>query len=503
MKLRHIVGGAIAITAAISVLGAALGPSWRPRELVSDIEPATPDTRIDSKKSVPLGTYDFTTELHHVDLGDATVTALVRTPVGVDGDQRAVVFMHGAGTKDREGFVEQAEALASAGVVTVVPDKRMDTYTTAHRDYHQMGVDYGRSVTLAAGLPGVTSVGIYAESEGAYSAPSLANEHADVDFVILVSPPVVPARQQATFATDSYLRNVGVPNALFRTIPRALGAEIPFGWMRYADFDPQPDQRQMTQPTLLAFGTGDESMPLVQGTQQIRDDLAAAGNHALTVRFYADANHGIKLGPRDDLVLADDFAQGLADWIHGLDESAMTEPHIAGANPHQTYVADPLPQTRWFLSGNAMLWTHGAAIALLAGGGTAAGVQWIVRKNRRRAGDISTMPRDVALLLGGTAVATVAAWGIFGVYLQRVADLAFNYGTDPAWTYGVYAGQQTVAVGAAGLLAAALSVGHVKRSEITGSNRLVFVTTAGGAFALLVLAAYWGGFPDITGGRGL
>lgn len=486
------------------MLGAIIGPAWRPRELVSNVEPATPETGIDSEDSVPIGTYEFTTEVHDVDLGDTTITALVRTPVGVEGDLRAVVFMHGAGTKDRDGFVEQAELLASAGIVTVVPDKRMDTYSTAHRDYYQMGVDYGRSVTLAAALPGVTTVGIYAESEGAFSAPMLANEHPDVEFVVLVSPPVVPARQQATFATDNYLRNVGVPSALYRTIPRIFGATIPFGWLEYADFDVTPHQQRMVQPTLLAYGTDDESMPLVQGTEQLRDDLAVAGNHHLTVRYYAGANHGIKLGPRDDLVLAPDFAQGLADWIRGYDSMELAAADIAGAQPHQTYRADPLPHVRWFLSGNALVGTHIAAVGLLAVGAAAGGVQWLVRRNRRRAGFApESMPRDVAIRLAGAGLVTVATWGVFGVYMKRVADLAFGYGTDPTWTYGVYAGQHVVAVGAAGLLAAALAQGHIKRAEITGSNRVVFVTTASGAFALLVLAAYWGGFPDITGGLGI
>ncbi|SNU01407.1 hypothetical protein SAMN06298212_11069 [Ruaniaceae bacterium KH17] len=497
-------GGAIAVTAAISVLGAVIGPAWRPRELVSDVVPASPDTSVHSKDSVRVGTYEFTTETVDVDFDGFALPAIVRAPVGVDEDLRAVVFMHGAGTHAGDAFKEQAEALASAGIVTIVPAKRMDNYSTAHRDYVQMARDYGRSVTLAAGLPGVTKVGIYAESEGAYSAPVLANENPDVDFVVLVSPPVVPAREQSTFATDNYLRNVGVPNALFRTIPRALGVTIPFGWMQYADFDPAPYQQQMTQPTFLAFGTGDASMPLVQGTEQLRDDLAVAGNHHLTARFYADANHGIKVGPHRHEVLSEDFAQGLADWIRGYDQMELATSDIAGATPEQTYRADPLPPVRWFLSGNALIGTHAGAVGLLAVGAGAAGVRWLVLKKRRRNGmAVAGMPRDVAGYLAGAGVVTIAAWAGFAVYLTRVADLAFNYETDPAWTYGVYAGQQVVALGAATLLGAALVQGHIKRSEITGANRAIFVTTAAGTGALLVLAAYWGGFPDITGGAGI
>ncbi len=505
MKLRYFVAGAIALTATISVLGAVIGPAWRPREIVNDIVPTAPETDVHTANPVPVGTYEIREQVVDVDLGGVTVRALVRSPKGLEEDLSAVVFMHGAGTHDLTGFADQAAALTSAGIVTVVPDKGMANYTTAHRDYQALAVDYGRSVTMAAGLPGVTSVGIYAESEGAYSAPILATTHEAVDFVVLISPPVVPARQQAAFATDNYLRNVGVPSALLRTIPRALGVEMPFGTLRYADFDPQPYQQEMTQPTFLAFGTGDQSMPLVQATEQLRDDLAAAGNDALTVRFYADANHGMKLGVHEDQVLDEGFAQGLSDWIRGLDSSAREEPRIAGAQPHQTYAADPLPHVRWFLSGNALVVTHGAALVLFASGATAAGVQWLVGRNRRRAGMavVAPMPRDTAWLLGGAGVLTLAAWGAFGIYIQRVAYLAFNYLRDPAWTYGAYTVQQIVAFAAAAVLAAALISGHLNRDQIAGARRAVFGTTAGGTLALLVLLAYWGGFPDITGGAGI
>ena len=113
------------------------------------------------------------------------------------------------------------------------------------------------------------------------------------------------------------------------------------------------------------------------------------------------------------------------------------------------------------------------------------------------------MPRDTAWLLGGAGVLTLAAWGAFGIYIQRVAYLAFNYLRDPAWTYGAYTVQQIVAFAAAAVLAAALISGHLNRDQIAGARRAVFGTTAGGTLALLVLLAYWGGFPDITGGAGI
>ena len=39
----------------------------------------------------------------------------------------------------------------ASGVVTMVPDKRLDTYTARHRDYVAMAADYARSVEVLRG----------------------------------------------------------------------------------------------------------------------------------------------------------------------------------------------------------------------------------------------------------------------------------------------------------------------------------------------------------------
>ena len=86
------------------------------------------------------------------------------------------------------------------------------------------------------------------------------------------------AGQQAAFAVDQYLRNTGVPDQVFRAIPRAVGMQLPGGGFEYVDFDVAPYQRQMTQPVLAVYGTADQSMPIIQGAEQLIRDIAIAGN---------------------------------------------------------------------------------------------------------------------------------------------------------------------------------------------------------------------------------
>src|SRR5665648_1210221 len=190
------------------------GPGWDPVPLTETIAVATPDTTIGAIEGTdPVGTYEVATSV---------VT----------------------------------EALASAGIVAMVPNKRLDTYTTRVRSYVGMANDYLRSVELLRGLPGVDpdKGGVYGESEGAWIVPVMAADNPSVAFTGLVAAPVVPPRQQAAFAVVSYLRNTGVPVEVLRSVPRLVGMEFPGGGFDYMDFDAEAFQQRMRQPLLVVYG---------------------------------------------------------------------------------------------------------------------------------------------------------------------------------------------------------------------------------------------------------
>lgn len=499
MRLRHL-GLGLALTVVISAVGAIAGPVWKPRVVDSGLTSETPDTAIGSDAvTTPVGTFGISSELHEVDLAPGvTVTVQVRRPVGAAGARPAVVFLHGAGTATHEGFPLQAEQLASAGVVTVVPDKRMDTYTTARRSYEGMAADYQRTVDLARRLPGIDpgQVGLYAESEGAYIAPIMAAEDPATAFVVLVAAPIVTPREQGAFATDSYLRNVRVPSALYRVIPRALGAELPLGGIDYVDFDPQPFHQRMTQPTLLVHGTGDAAMPIVEGAEQLIADLAVAGNDQWTIRFYEGANHGIKIGD----ALAPGFADDLARWIQGLPATATAEPRIAGDQPFQRHGADPVPAPHWFASGNNIVAGFAVPLGLLVVGPVSYAVVAVVRRVRGQGGLPRTMSPEVARWLGASALAATGTWVVFAAYIRQVADYAFNYRSNPVFTYGAFATEWALALGSALLLAgAALRAWDQRGAGLSAPAAITTGGTLAGTLGLLVVAAYWSGFPDLFG----
>lgn len=481
----------------LAVLGAVMGPQWDPVPLTDPLEVQSSSTAIGGAPEPAR--YEVRTTVVSVQLDGAVVQAQISEPVGAPGGRPGVVFVHGAGTgKFSTAFEEQAYALAESGVVAMVPDKRLDTYTARHRDYVAMAADYARSVEVLRGWADVDPgrVGLYGESEGAWIAPVMAAQDPSLAFVALVSAPVVPPRQQAAFATDSYLRNTGVPSGVFRAIPRAVGMSLPGGGFEYADFDVAPYQRQMRQPVLVVYGTGDASMPLVQGAEQIIRDTAIAGSADYTVRYYEGASHGIRV----DGVVVEEFLRDLTDWVRGLPETSGASPRIAGVQPVQAYWAAPVPTPRWLGDGDVVLATVAGGVALLAVGPfTHLGT--VLTRTVRRRRDLPERPDGLGAGVRGRAdalrllvVATVAAlvW-----YLVAVARLALGYERNAWVVQGGWIGVRLL--GIAAVVAGVALLDRARRLREHGdrvtTGRVAVVelwTSVVGAAVILVVLAYWG-----------
>nr|WP_139224419.1 prolyl oligopeptidase family serine peptidase [Cellulomonas marina] len=497
------VGGTAVALVVLAVVGSLLGPQWAPTPLTDPLEVAATGTTVTG--APPTAGYATTQRVVDVVLDGATVRAQVTAPVGAGDDLPGVVFVHGAGTgRFVQAFRAQAEAMARAGVVAMVPDKRLDTYTLRHRDYEAMAADYARSVAVLRDQPEVdpARVGVYGESEGAWIAPVMAARDPGLAFVALVSAPVVPPLQQAAFAADSYLRNTGVPQQVFRAIPRAVGLSLPGGGFEYARFDVTPFQRRTTQPLFVAYGTGDASMPLVQGAQRIIADAAVAGNVDVTVRYYAGASHGLRVHGE----VSADFLRDLTGWVAGLPATAGSAPRIAGAQPVQTYLAGPVPQPRWLRDGTVVLGTVAAGAVLLLLAPAAVGVDRALDPwRRRRAARHGTAPvlrrfaagiRDPLLVLALATVLTVAAlvW-----YLTSVAQLALDYERNALVVQGGWVLVRVV--GLVAVVAGVLLVRRVRALRRAGQRAAPGAVRAGAlslvvvaAAVLLVVLAYWGVF---------
>lgn len=502
------VGAVVVSVLGLSLVGTLAGPRWAPVPAEDSMRPTTSRTAIGGAVTTPpVGTYEVEQTSIEVPQPDgSTLPALLRAPVDAPQPAAGVVFLHGAGTHTQAGFAEQATALASAGAYTLVPDKPTSGYTLTERDYLAMAQAYQRAVDVLRTVPGVDPdrVGLYAESEGDYPGVVIAGTDSRLAFLVLASAPVLPMRQLATFATGSYLHNVGVPRPLLTGAARLLGARVlPGGAFGYADFDPLRYEERITAPVLMLYGTADASMPLVQGPQTVREAMAQAGNTQLTVRYYEGANHGLKLGHSTSGALAPGVAEDLSRWVIGLPATASAAPAVAGAQPVQDFMARSPGPTRWYASGDLMLAVPLVGVLLVL----AAGLVWLVGQAPRAVGGRGLhLPDPLGRWTGGVVLGTVAAWVLYGAYVGGVAKLAVSYSSNRWWSYGGWYVAQLTA-----MVTVVIAVKLVQRIWLmrgqtrlgrdpggrwmTASAASVLGCALAGCAVLMVDLAYWGLFP--------
>jgi dienelactone hydrolase len=373
-----------------------------------------------------------------------------------------MVFGHGAGTGNHTAFAEHAAGIAGDGIVCLVPDKDLRTYSIFHRDYEHIARQYVDLAKWARRQPWAdpARVGYYGESEGAWIAPLCAALDPEAGFVALISAPVVTGREQSGYAAATYLESVDAPIPLFDAAVRFVGAPMPFGTIEYGDFDVRPYLSALTMPVFMAYGTGDISMPIDQGAQIVMADAPGP----VAVRYYAGANHGIRVG--EDYHVAHDFLRDLSGWVR----SPRTVTGAAGDRPHQEFRAGDVPRAQ-------RLTTQGLAAAASLAAIGASTLPW---------GRVPAPARHAFTLFRLGAVGTVAA---YMAYLGRIIRLATTYAKDPI---GVVWGYRAVL--AAGLVSLGAGWETLRRAPRPTAKLAI---GGGGATLLLGWVAYWGGLGSL------
>ncbi|MBR6458772.1 MAG: prolyl oligopeptidase family serine peptidase [Actinomycetaceae bacterium] len=494
----------VVLVVSLGVWGTVAGPLWNPQPMSDVLTPETEDTAIGvSEPSGQIGQYEVAISVEEIELRDGQkVSATIRRPVGYEGLAPAMLFIHGTGTQSHTAFHREAQAIASTGIITIVPDKRTSDYTLTHRDYEKLAKDFSDVFDYLVSIDGVDPQrsGLYAVSEGCFIAPVVAAGNPAVSYVALISAPVLPIREQGAWAADTYLRALGVPEKVLTGIPRLIGQNFDEDTFDYIDFDVSVYQRQMTQPVFLAYGTGDISMPIIQAPLLLSEDLAQAGNENLTIRYYKDADHGLQIG---DHVLLLSAMQDVADWVSGLPYTADSLPRIAGAQPTQTYMADIVTRTYWFASGSVGLYILAGALLLILLSLIMSAVYSLIHRVRRNHAEEGTQSEPVPMkaINIASAVLICAVIGLLA-YMGALAYLATSYSHSILITYGGWLALCLLSLGAAWLSIIALSkvlswYREEKGRAIALVPRCVVWTAFFGQLTLFMALAYWGVFPSL------
>jgi dienelactone hydrolase len=364
------------VLAVLASVGYALPPSFDPPELKPDGAfsslPAQP-----ASESAPVPLNDpITTEKVWIPARGTRLQATIRAPMR-PGPHPAMVFVQGSGSGDAGEFAAQAAWLARAGIVTLSWDKRTVGYSFRSRDYDLLADDALRMIAHVRSRPDVdkTRTGLWGVSEGTWVVPIAAQANKDVTFAVMVSAPNVSPMRQVAWALNEQLLRLYAPIGVRDLLSRAMGV-VGFNFLRH---DPVPALQKVTQPVLSLYGTMDPSIPFVESTQTLTSALAAAGNDDYTIRFLGGADHAMRVhGGR----YAPGYLETLANWIHGLPETARPPDglRLAGTTPVQRYQASDVPAAPWYAGGTVL----GLALCLAAVGYVAGPVAELVVRLRGR-----------------------------------------------------------------------------------------------------------------------
>jgi pimeloyl-ACP methyl ester carboxylesterase len=262
------------------------------------------------------------------------LTGSFRRPAG-GGPHPGVAFVDGSGPAERDGWDDEAEALAAAGFASLAWDKpgcggsAGDWRDQSLQDRAaealaavaclacQEGVDPGRIALLGA-------------SQGGWVGPLAASRSADVAAVISLSGSGVSPYRQEAYRVEEMLRDAGAEDQIAEALAffhrradrlrrgddleEVLADQLSHrdaAWYpvlgddgvvehlafmaRIYDYDPTPALARVTCPVLAIWGARDIYVPVAASAEAFAAGLGKAGNGSFRLEVVRDADHGLRL----------------------------------------------------------------------------------------------------------------------------------------------------------------------------------------------------------------
>jgi pimeloyl-ACP methyl ester carboxylesterase len=292
--------------------------------------------------------------------GGIELAGLVLSP-RTKGRHPGAVLVHGsgAGSRDNIGTFVIANHLALQGVAVLLPDKRGAGKSGGDwkgADFWDLSNDALAAVRVLQGRAGVDArrVGLVGLSQGGWIAPLAAARSRQVAYVVNVSGPAVPVKEQMRHETVQDLKRAGAPEAaiedvlgLFRLLERYLRGEAPWeeyeaalkekrsgagaalfrefpgspdDWQlafyhRIGGFDPVPFWRRLDIPALIVYGELDETQktPVRESVRRLREAFQGKDPGRWTIRVFESTGHGF--GDAKTKQIRKDFLDFVAGWV--------------------------------------------------------------------------------------------------------------------------------------------------------------------------------------------
>jgi dienelactone hydrolase len=427
--------------------------------------------------------------------GDVTLSGTVLVP-DTPGRKPAVALVHGAGLGPREQYRQEAEAFAREGIVTLIYDKRKRGYSQFERSYELLADDALAAVSTLRARPDVDrdKVGLWGLSEGGWVVPIAASRSEEVAFVVLVAASGVPPTQQHSWSLENQLRHQGVSGSMVEAVSRK-GVRLLVGTGVFAEayHDPVGPLEGMDQPVLALWGVKDRIEPPAESARILREALERSGNTYYKIRFFPDAEHGLRSSP-DGFVVRQDLVPGYAEtvggWVHQIARGETPGPSVTGPDPQQARLSHALSPLAWWESG----WIQLGAVALPILAFSFYLAVALVRMARGRPYQAPKTPilrvRHCASWLARAGLAAVLGFvGYFGYLMFTEASAV---GPVVAGRSLPWLALQALAVATSVLTVLTAASWWSARADVRGVERARSGVLLAGGVVFVGWAAYWG-----------
>lgn len=302
----------------LAILMIVLGPV-----LVEQLQPAQPRTlRGELPDPARYEEIRFRNAAQDVDLA-----GLLFLPQGA-GPFPAAVVIHGSGTSSRSNrwYLTLTHYLQDNGIAVLLPDKRGSEQSGG--DWRRASFEDLATDTLAAvrflgdqRRVGISRIGLVGMSQGGWIAPLVADQSADLSFLVSVVGSAVSTHEQFLYEEDHNLRQLGVLPGVSRALAQATTLvsrrwlQRDF-WSAVGDFDPLPCWKRVRSPALILYGGIDTNVPSARSAALLR----GLHNPGIAVRVYEGSGHALEDPPgRGDRLIREEALVDIRDFILSTD----------------------------------------------------------------------------------------------------------------------------------------------------------------------------------------
>lgn len=258
----------------------------------------------------------------------------------------AVVILHGSGPDEGIEYKVYAEEFGKAGIATLVFDKRGSGNSEGDwrkRTFELMAGDATSAVEFLRSRPEISEnhVGLWAISQGGWTAAYTAARSEEIAFVISVAGNAISPARQEIWHKDKMYEALGYSENA-RDTARKFWQMI-FDWLVLVDegkfpvptgvleselsgvsigmnYDSLSDWQRIKQPVLLIHGEEDKLSPANETISRISRSLTEEGNVNVTFKVFPQSSHTITTNKTGlefdwDRFFAPGYFRFTTDWI--------------------------------------------------------------------------------------------------------------------------------------------------------------------------------------------